>query len=160
MYFFRDKKLAEALKVDAVGQKEQMQYFLIVSLCFSLLMTTFMYEALYDSGANAYDYMIDVMSLLFTVIHILIAYRINEKGDGENFLSRYICLSLPVGVQTFLVAIILGVVAAIFDEADSSVVYEEEEIQTTMSLVIVTMLTYCYPVWRYITDFKIASGQS
>src|SRR5438270_432101 len=42
------------------------------------------------------------VDLLIAVVGLGACYRANQRGDGKDFVKRYICLSLPVSSSRFI----------------------------------------------------------
>jgi ABC-type sulfate transport system permease subunit len=49
------------------------------------------------------------MVVAFEVIGVVVCYQANRRGDGKNFLERYICLQVPLSIR-FLVLGLMFVV--------------------------------------------------
>ncbi len=104
-------KLAERLGANQVTEKEKFFYLIVAAVFLSIIMSQWMSNILYTEY-NQYAKISDILTICFSAIAIGILFYFNQKGDGKNFIERYICLSVPANVQF----IILGVVIALFIE--------------------------------------------
>lgn len=183
MYFWKDKKLASALKNDQITEKEQAIYLFLLILPF-ILMTT--YTVLGNIGSSTpisyYDYTIDVITAFAFIYTIYTCYKINRNNDNKNFVSRYACLSFPITVKFLVLSLLLFVPAMILDmfyhsweetlslassikSANETQIDQtideifDEDIRSGPFTVLYTLLLYLYAYWRYTVCFKIASGK-
>jgi hypothetical protein len=64
----------------------------------------------------------DLMYAILIVAGVLWCYRANRRGDGQRFVERFVILSVPVSIATYLVFFAtyygLGVVAALTGALD------------------------------------------
>ncbi len=137
------------------------------------------------SGRGAlgfYDHFADFIMLTATALLILISYRINMQGDRQDFVMRYICLSLPISVKSILLTLVLGLLASSFDNPEymqkiaelneqlksnqisqdtfhSSAELLGKELHTGWIGFSTYLIVYLYMFWRYVTVFRIASGK-
>ncbi len=90
MYFWSYKKLAEDLRDGQVTSLHKTKY---------LLAFIFLY-ALGGYETNLYDFLGFVF---ITVALTYFLYRINKKGDDQNFIERYVILGFPITVRAFVI---------------------------------------------------------
>jgi len=110
MYFFRTKKLAQKLKEGSLKESEKMMCLLSL-LIFSVLLLE----------ANYWDMPFNILKNdkrgLFVVIIIMVgvlwSYYFNRKGDGRQFVERFICISWIVTFKWYTF-IYLGFLAVAF----------------------------------------------
>jgi putative flippase GtrA len=50
---------------------------------------------------------------LFTYFGMLLTYQANSKGDGKDYFLRFAALSLPLGIQLFVMALVVVVLLVI-----------------------------------------------
>ncbi|PCK00312.1 MAG: hypothetical protein COA45_00585 [Zetaproteobacteria bacterium] len=171
MYFFRDKKLAKDLRNNAVTEKQTVFYFLVMSLFSTVAASGIVSFYMWSSRQylTTVDYTYDAFVVIFLILSLTACYKINSKGNNTNFITRYICLSLPITSKTILFSILLVIPAFSYSLMTGPSLEELEamdpNIQIEMSAAAELLfigsqaLTYLYAYWRYVTCFKIASGQ-
>jgi hypothetical protein len=110
MYIWNVKALAQDLKAGQVSQKEKMKYFL-VTIIVQMLMTSMPAQPSLQYG----DFIRTVIFSIITAIGIVVCYKANSRGDDKEFVERFICLSLPIGVRISLllfIGLILDIIIA------------------------------------------------
>jgi len=166
MYFLRDKKLAHDLHKGFVSEKQQMLYLLFTSLFTSLFFTVTFGTALFADAApaNIYNYISDGFYVLITGLTVLHTFKINQKGDDNEFIVRFICIGLPVTLKVTLLSLILGVIVAPIDlalaginlnEIDAANFSTESGPATAIAIISMSLLALHF----FTRSFKIASGQ-
>ncbi len=176
MYFWRDKKLAHDLHKGFVSEKQQMLYLLFTTILMSVFLTaTFGYNIWSTRPPlTLHDYAADIVYLAISFLIIFMSFKINNTGDGKDFLIRYICLGLPITIKSILIGLIFGMfggaldihlyISANPDLMPESATQEDynslfENIPSNMGIVLAMTFMMIYILWRYIVSFKIASGQ-
>ena len=102
MYIWNSSKLVEDLRSDTVTEKEKLKYVL-----FWVVGTMIVSDPLFHFD---YEYVLNdaILSLVMLVVSIagtIYCYKVNKNGDNKDFISRYICLSIPVGIRAFVIII-------------------------------------------------------
>ena len=115
MYFWNTKKLVEDFKNDDVSQKEAMKYLIAISLF--MVLGTFLSE-LFPSDElsdkeSMYLYIEYLLITLITIIGVYLCYEKNEKVDSKNFIERFVCFALPIGIKSFLLILTIFIGMAI-----------------------------------------------
>lgn len=180
MYFWNDKKLAHDLHKGFVSEKQQMLYLLFVSILMSIFLTSTVGYNIWSVHAplTLHDYASDIVYLAISILIILVSFKINNKGDGKDFLLRYICLSLPISIKSILVGLILGVLGFMLDvqlyisanpdimpssptQEDYDYFFENgiDQVTSNMGILLTMIGIMLYILWRFTVCFKIASGQ-
>lgn len=163
MNLWRDRDVAIRLRRNDISEIEKLKY-LSATLLFYTSMTTITARRLIGDetgtfGALAYAY--DSFMLILAVVLIIYAFVQNRKGDGLNFIERYICVSFPLTIK-LTVYIIIGVTLAttisfmIIDMDPDGV---EGHWSTHVILVLALVATYTYMALRYRYLMAIASGR-
>lgn len=105
MRIWNTKKLRGELLSGDVSEREKMQYFLATMILYSVSGQLSGGEY---SGGYFWAGLISVVSV--TIIGIIISYKSNNKGDGVNFIERFICISWPITIKiTFTFVLVLMV---------------------------------------------------
>ena len=175
MYFFSDRKLARDLHKGIVTEKEQLVYLLIATFICAIFLTTTMSYGPDSQPLSLYSYLADIIYLTVTLAAIIQAFKKNQSGDGKDFIVRYICLSAPITIKVTIFAFILGMLAFFIDftlyaiqnpevaealQNESNItsnIFSQAPLGPGYLSVISIIALYYY--WRYISAFKIASGQ-
>lgn len=164
MIFFKYKTLAKMLHNNEVTQKQQMIYLLLITILYTINSTSLLGDYFYNNAAelNLYDYIIDATAVFFVILITILAYIQNSKGDNKHYISRSICLTLPVLMLTFPIAFLFGIPAGLLD---SIVFYNLEpnapDFAQHTGPFLVSSIIAMYAVYThlFINGFKIASGQ-
>lgn len=116
MYLWRIKKLAGDLKADRVSEWEQVKYLLVLVLpmiAFSYL-PAFL-AMLGPAIMSAVPLFLEmVVFLAITIGGITMNFRANQRGDGREFLKRFICLSVPVNIRILIYSLPIFLVLGVF----------------------------------------------
>ena len=180
MYFWRDKKLAHDLHKGFVSEKEQMFYLLLISIFMAIFLTSTAGYNIWSIHAplTLHDYASDMVYLIMTALIIVASFKINNTGDGKDFLIRFTCLSLPISIKSTLVGLILGILGFMLDvqlyisanpdampisptQEDYDYFFENniDQVTSSMGLLLTMIFMMIYIFWRYTVCFKVASGQ-
>ena len=130
MYFWKIDKLIQDIKDEKVTEKENVKYFIVSVLLYSVFSNPLLTM---DMENDLLDVIAAVISVLTFVIGTYYIYTINKKGDNKNFITRYFCLSIPIGIRLFVVLMVIGLIQGVlftenwpgFD--DTETVYEQYE---------------------------------
>ncbi len=179
MILFRDTKLAHELSQNLVTQRQQWIYFILMGL----LLTSYLYLYITDILLNETDNYIyraisSIMGLIILALSFILSYKINISGDNANYFKRYFSLSIPIFVKIFIYTLPIVLIGFFIDffisdfyqrlmqidpnseEFEALVIEGLENLSyglfSTLSYILIHILT----LWRYITCFRIASGQA
>ncbi len=155
MNFFRDKELAQRFSRDEVPEREQFWYLIVITLLYSLATTSWMNNLVYEAP-NMWDHVLDGVLVGSALLGLVWMYQINAKGDGQNFIARYVCLSFPVAIKAILLMCILLVGLFALAEFFEQIVIPEEGSSIHFVVICVLFLTYFYLRLAY--AMRIASG--
>jgi hypothetical protein len=102
MRFWNAKALVKELKENKLSEKEKFKYFFLFTVLTALVMETSIYsEPIPDEWIES------LAVILITALGTLYCFLVNQAVDGQAFIERYICVSLPVVVRIITFAIIL-----------------------------------------------------
>ena len=155
MNFFRDKELAQRFVCDEVPEREQFWYLLVLSLLYCLL-TSMTLNNLFYEPLNFWDYVMDGLIVIATILGVFWMYQINAKGDGRDFIARYTCLSFPISIRTLLIFIILIVGLLTLEVFIDQIEIAEEG--GSPYFVAIIVLCYLYFYLRMAAALRIASA--
>lgn len=158
MYLWNSGKLVNDLRDNAVSEKEKLKYVLfwvVATMIVSDPLLHFDYEYVLN------DAILSAVMLIVSIAGTIYCYKVNKNGDNKDFLTRYICLSIPVGIRAFVIIIaILAFITAIELSLDMSVIGEGEEVTTTIYEVIVFSL-FMLGIYYYLARcIRSASARS
>jgi len=116
MYLWNTNALANELKEGTLSEREKFKYYITSTLLYELLILVTSFSARTFSAVEIFLSLLSIAILFFGTYQ---SYRVNQKGDGLNFIERFICLSLPIGIKIivwyflgmiifFIVMILLG----------------------------------------------------
>jgi len=159
MYIWKPSNLAIDLRNDNVTEKEKLKYVLFWVLATAIASDPVLHI---DFEYVLNDTILSIVMLLISAAGTIYCYKINKKGDNKDFISRYICLSIPVGIRalTVLVAIIAIIVVIDISFEANILGGEEEELTTSFSEIII-LSTFLLAVYYYLGRFiQIASKEN
>ena len=102
MHIWNTSVLVEELRARQVSQREKAKYLAVTSACISLLPYAYL-----QSPTSPLLAVEAVLTALITLVGITACYHANVRGDGEEFLDRFVCLSLPLGLRVGVVWIVI-----------------------------------------------------
>ena len=155
MILFSETKLAEDLRIGAVTEKEQVFYLLLVNLFIAVWTTNAVSHLFYDPGINIFDHLSDVVDLIATASMIIFSNLVNSRGNNRDFIARYVCLSVPIGIKGLILTVALAIFIGTM-EVHLGKVEHGGGIPTLAAVLIVEIFLFS----RYLVAFKIASGQT
>ena len=112
MHFINVKALANDLRYGTVDERESSKY-LVGTLILQALATV-------NNGSGpetipaAYRWGSFLISALIIFFGVRACYRANKEGDDREFLKRFFCLALPIGLLISITLVIVSVLAGIF----------------------------------------------
>lgn len=111
MILWRPTKLAQAFREDHITEREQFSYLLVYVVLSLLFTDTYLNASRLDGPVNNYDALITVVTLAIGILGTWLCFKTSLKYPSKTgFLSRYICLSIPITVRlvaTVLIALIV-----------------------------------------------------
>ncbi|MCA0754971.1 hypothetical protein KP806_07900 [Paenibacillus sp. N4] len=114
MYLWNVKALAHELKEKTLSQQQKMKYFLVF-----ILLNVIMIECSYYLGMsfnfNIYDLIGSLETVVVNIAGIIFCYRANRSGDNDDFIERFICLSLPITIRLLFISVIVLPIILLID---------------------------------------------
>lgn len=173
MIFWSEKKLAVKLRDDMVSAKEQLVYLALGNLIIAYFISCLYGKEVFRS--DIYGHIYHAILVITAVILPIVIFKINNKGDGKDFLMRYICLNLPITIKLFLLQLLTASFTYYLDNPDLYRTVSRaainhsfaNTIDTTKNLMKIGPYTIAANIfinlvlfWKYAVAFKIASGQT
>ena len=103
MHWWNPRPLAAALHANSLSERQKYHYLLAAIVFRALVGST----AVFAAHANLGSLLVATLALLFSVIGISAAYRQNVAGDDRAFAERYLCLTVPILVQSYFAYLVL-----------------------------------------------------
>jgi hypothetical protein len=103
-------KVAEDLIEQRVTSDKQPQYL----IQFILSCQTFLLVGARNIVFGTWEAAFAIVSIPIITLGVFLCYRANKKGDGRNFLERFICLGSVIGVRLCVFMAMLVGCATIF----------------------------------------------
>ncbi len=110
MYFWHVDKLVEDFRNNNVSEKEKFKYFLLFGVLMTLCMDPFMYIGL---SYSVIDSAITAGMLIAVIGGTYYCYISNRDVDDKDFISRFLCIGLPIAVRLliFSIPIMIAIIA-------------------------------------------------
>lgn len=141
IHFVRDRPLAQRFRENGVPQAERIIYFLIFMMISTVFTTSTAINAM-ATPVNDWDKLTDLVYVGSIILGSIWLYKTNKKGDNDEFIERYICLSIPVAVQLVVIITPLSVVAMIALDLTGIMPITEESSPFTFGMIIFFMVYY------------------
>ena len=142
MVLWRAKVLALDLRYGRVPERDKLGYLLIGLVIQGLIGSVSRLGTVPSLGEALGTLLVLVISVGGTVA----VFRVNARGDGRQFLERFLCLAVPVGVQMYVGYAVLALLVYIFIGGYSVVAGGN----TVASWVAWSLLYYGPLVWFYL----------
>jgi len=112
VYFWNTKQLALDLCEGKVTERQQMWYL----LAFTVLASVCIQVALWLPGERVgfSTYVGGLAAIGMTILGLRDCYQVNSRGDGRDFVIRFVCVSLPVTCRLVAVFLPLVIVFVLF----------------------------------------------
>jgi hypothetical protein len=140
MHWWKTRELATKIKNDGLNEKDKMQYYLAGTL-FLLICTYITYTTPRELNVWLLTELIGL--IIITIAGFRITFYSNKGPDGKDYVARIACLGFPLLVKILVLAIFIGVLAAIFDMVGESGEFEHEAVPVGLTLAL-TILYF----WR------------
>lgn len=103
MYFWNVRSLETELKKRSLSQRDKYKYF----LSFMIITVFGMESSLYLAEEPTFIMLSQSLSvLLLTIIGTIYCFKVNDRGDSNEFIERYICLFLPIFIRVSIFFVI------------------------------------------------------
>jgi hypothetical protein len=117
MYLWRVDRLVEYFRNDQVTEREKLKYMIL----YGVLLAAVPEVGLWGAGSMGYEYthMSAVGVLVGVVITILgtyYCYAKNRDGDNRDFITRIMCIGLPVTIRVIVLFLPAFVVLVILEQ--------------------------------------------
>jgi hypothetical protein len=151
MYVWNSRALAAELRTGELAQRERVKY-LIATLLLAMIPIPARVWGL-DCLPNWVTPVEELIAALGTIAGVLICFSRNEKGDGRQFIDRFICLgwttAIRVGVA-FAAAQFILVDLARLSMGDASVIYKGLRMGMDQSIGILFEGVFFWRLWHRI----------
>jgi hypothetical protein len=154
IYFFNAKELARKLAQNEISEKLALWHFMVQAI---VLGTAITFTLSIECGEQEnYSTLIALLGFatsgFITYWGLSSLFKVNSNIDGENFFIRYAALSLPSGMQVFIVMLVLAAVFGVVAGTTTSI--SDNEIPV-LAWLIAAELLHCLMVFLF---FKIMLG--
>jgi len=108
MYFWNVKSLANDFKENKITERQKMRYYLFVSILIECILQlhNIMPNTTHSKWSISYfGWIYFGMSLLICLLGTIWCYQANHQGDDQDFISRMVCLSQPIGIRLVVISI-------------------------------------------------------
>ncbi|MCK5416444.1 hypothetical protein KAI92_03390 [Candidatus Parcubacteria bacterium] len=137
MYFFKINELKNDLIKAPLSESEVFKYLIASTIVFSLEITPFFENNIWDIYAS-------IISGLIVVIGTIYIYRCNGGKFGKHFLQRYISLSWVLMIRLLLLILPITIIFFIILE-----IYSEIPENTTVYDAIFLNILYIIYFWLF-----------
>ena len=157
------KMLADQLKADTLPEKEVLKYYALLAI---LTIVNFGGSDL-GERFNHPVYLIyeNLINIAWVLLTIYIPYRWNQRGDGKNFITRDVCLSIPITVNLLLFTIIalipFGIVMVLLREIFIKDINPSKFLVTEfVGISLFTLAIYAIYILYCVKWFRYVSGEN
>lgn len=125
MYLWKVDLLVEDFKNNKVNQTEQFKYMMLFSILMVLVSDPYLYIS---ERYFLFDFINTMVATLLTAWGVYYCFKINAKGDNNDFIVRLMCLGLPVSIRVGVIfAFIYFIVAFIEGFTGVDILFETME---------------------------------
>jgi len=154
MYLWKSKKLVADLKNEGLSEKEKLKYMLFWGVATLIASDPILHVG---NPYTSTDTIISILMFIITIIGTVFCYKANKNGDNTDFITRYVCLSIPIGIKaiTFLI-LLLTILITIAVTLDFEVFEEGSITELVFEASLVTaFVVYIY--YSLVKHFKLLS---
>ncbi len=157
MYFWNTGALASELQKETVTESEQVKYLVATILLYEILpfLTSWI-----PNTVDIWSFLDGAVSVSIMVIGALVCAKANRQGDNKNFLTRFICLSWPLGIRFVVLMLPTYLVVEIILRMLGLQVAHGDKYQTEWYDVAISALYSGLVFWRLRRWIRVVSGQS
>jgi len=159
MYLWETNDLANDLRNNNVTEKEKLKYMLFWVISTIIVSDPVLYIG-YEYVFN--DSILSIAMLIISAAGTIYCYKINKNGDNNDFICRYVCLSIPVAIRALTILLVIVIIAIAIDLSfNINVLGSDEEVVTTSIAEIIFLSAFMLFIYYYLGKFiKIASTES
>lgn len=171
MYFWNTTALVKDLREKRVTERDKYRYLVVFFVLSGAPLTAlFGPPASGQGAAEIYSFLrylgpaATIVNMLIQIGGVLLCYRENQKGDGQEFLSRYISLSLPVKIRLAVYLVLPLILLTVTCTGCNAIQGYDMSISGLLgyTLFLVTALSIIYYLfmWVYIGEVSGADDPS
>ncbi|MFZ5865908.1 MAG: hypothetical protein ACOYXY_08520 [Thermodesulfobacteriota bacterium] len=143
MYLWRVDRLVEDFRNDQVTEREKLKYMILYAVVYAAVIDAVFWTGHEFTYMDAGKLLVDV---LINVYGTYYCYAKNRAGDNRDFITRYMCIGLPVGVRVLVffipVFFVAGVLAVAYGIGTRTNEFGQSVSYTTWLDVLVTGAPY------------------
>ena len=113
MYFWRVDKLVEDFRNDNVSEKDKLKYMLLLGVIMTLATDPILWIGSQYSIMDAINL---PLMLLVVVAGTYYCYVANRDADNKDFITRFMCLGVPILVRILVIAVPVFIVIVVVEE--------------------------------------------
>ena len=103
MYIWRVKKLVNDFRAGTVTERQQLYYLLVFLVLSYIAADPYVNSILAYGSMNELDILTLPLSIIIAIAGTVLCYRVvDTSSPSTGFLSRYICLGLPVMIRVIV----------------------------------------------------------
>ncbi|WP_407865173.1 hypothetical protein [Phyllobacterium phragmitis] len=154
MNFIDDLELATRFKNDAVPSRERFLYFITTALFSAIGGSAFLLQESSGAPINEFDIFLDIINILIVFVGIILCYRVNQSGDGKEFIERMTCIGFPAMIQSLIVFVIILIFYLIIIYISG---YYNDTAEITIYDLPPLIFLILYYYWRMFKSIRIAA---
>lgn len=156
MHLINPNALARDFASGKMDEREKMKHLLILVFLIAAngFAGTFLNSRIAKDGGNIF--MSDAvlfsqmgLILLVNVAGVIFAYKANQAGDGKDFIARFICFALPLGIWYAALGFFTGAAAGIMSVEIESFKLSDRALEISGAAVDVFLSVIFYLAMRY-----------
>jgi hypothetical protein len=154
MYLWKTKALVSAFREGTLSEAERFKYLLVFVLINAVAIEVLWYVSEPPSLINILS---SSLTMVIPLLGTIYCYKVNRQRDNREFIDRYICLGIPIGIRIvvlFLVMLGLILLAGIVLLGDRFDYYLDQT--TWLDLVFVACVEVAF-YWRLSGNIRLIS---
>jgi len=104
MYLWKIDNLIAELRNGTLSQAARFKYLLAFMLITVIILEISIFVSEVPSVASLSE---SIIVILITVLGTIWCYQTNKSGDNQEFIDRFICLTLPILVRIFVIFLLI-----------------------------------------------------
>jgi hypothetical protein len=150
MYVWRVNNLADEFRAGTVTDRQQLPYLLVFIGLTYLISDPYINGVLAYNSLNNLDLLMLPLSLIVGLGGTIWCYNVAEREESETgFISRYICLGIPIFVRIVVAIIVVMIAIFIVNDfiisipgVDSYVESEETEVFDVVMVLVIEIIYF------------------
>jgi hypothetical protein len=156
MYFWNSGALAHQLKSKTLPQSEKVKYLLATVTLYAIGLEI---SLGLSSPMSLFGVIQSITSVVLVFLGTVFCYKVNSRGDNQEFIDRYICLGWPLTIKIFLLGLSVYLLYFVIGVAIKGENFEKSLDSPSIFDLFLTALIPIIFYWRLATHLRWVSSE-